>query len=96
MKAPVERYEQQLLEALRAFLRREPACVLLRESEEWAQFWALTAQQKVLPMAADALAPGLGAGGGDSAFAAVRRIKLRLCGGAPHQIPPLEMLVVCE
>ena len=73
MKAPVERYEQQLLEALRAFLRREPARVLLRESEEWAQLWTLAAQQKVLPMAADALAPGLGAGGGDSAFAAARK-----------------------
>ena len=85
MKAPVERYEQQLLEALRAFLRREPACVLLRESEEWAQFWALTAQQKVLPMAADALAPGLGAGSGDSAFAAVRKTAVQTMAMQLHR-----------
>ena len=85
MKAPVERHEQQLMEALRAFLRREPACVLLRESEEWAQFWALTAQQKVLPMAADALAPGLGAGGGDSAFAAVRKTAVQTMAMQLHR-----------
>ena len=81
----MERYEQQLMEALRAFLRREPACVLLRESEEWAQFWALTAQQKVLPMAADALAPGLGAGSGDSAFAAVRKTAVQTMAMQLHR-----------
>ena len=47
MKAPVEQYERQLLEALRAFLRSEPARVLLTEQADWAQLWELAAQQKV-------------------------------------------------
>ena len=73
MKAPVERYEQQLLEALRAFLQSEPARLLLTEKEEWARLWEAAAQQKVLPMAADALAPALRTGGGEAILAAVRK-----------------------
>lgn len=73
MKAPVEQYERQLLEALRAFLRSEPARVLLTEQADWARLWELAAQQKVLPMAADALAPALRTGGGEANLAAVRK-----------------------
>ena len=73
MKAPVEQYERQLLEALLAFLRSEPARVLLTEQADWAQLWELAAQQKVLPMAADALAPALRSGGGEANLTAVRK-----------------------
>lgn len=69
----MERYEQQLLEALRAFLQSEPARLLLTEKEEWARLWEAAAQQKVLPMAADALAPALRTGGGEAILAAVRK-----------------------
>ncbi|MCI6319906.1 MAG: hypothetical protein MR803_00925 [Clostridiales bacterium] len=62
----MEQYERQLLEALRAFLRSEPARVLLTEQADWSRLWELAAQQKVLPMAADALAPALRTGGGTS------------------------------
>lgn len=44
----MEQYERQLLEALRAFLRSEPARVLLTEQADWAQLWELAAQQKPL------------------------------------------------
>lgn len=51
----MERQEIQLLASLRAFLREEPSPVLLQNPEEWAALWKLAAEQKVLPMTADAL-----------------------------------------
>ncbi|MDY3281462.1 nucleotidyltransferase domain-containing protein [Dysosmobacter sp.] len=51
----MERHEQQLLEALRAFLRNGAPEVLLTDDGERQRFWALAAEQKVLPMAAEAL-----------------------------------------
>lgn len=51
----MDRHEQQLLEALRAFLQNGAPEVLLTAPEEWQRFWTLVAEQKVLPMAAEAL-----------------------------------------
>lgn len=51
--------EQQLLEGLRAFLAGRSGRILLRRREDWSRLWLLAAQQKVLPMAADALLPAL-------------------------------------
>lgn len=52
----MEQYEQQLLEALRASLRGQDAAAALRGEEAWRRLWELAAQQKVLSLAADALA----------------------------------------
>ena len=51
----MERHQQQLLEALRAFLQNGTPEVLLTADGEWQRFWALAAEQKVLPIAAEAL-----------------------------------------
>ena len=51
--------KRQLLEALRAFLRQEPAAQLLTDPADWQRLWQLASEQKVLPMAADVLAPVL-------------------------------------
>lgn len=51
--------KRQLLEALRAFLRQEPATQLLTDPADWQRLWQLASEQKVLPMAADVLAPVL-------------------------------------
>lgn len=51
----MEQEKQQLLTALRAFLRQEAADVQSMSPEEWGRLWSLAAEQKVLPMAADVL-----------------------------------------
>lgn len=51
--------KQQLLEALRAFLRQEPAAQLVTDPADWQRLWQMASEQKVLPMAADVLAPVL-------------------------------------
>ena len=47
----MEQYEQQLLAAVGAFLRREPSPVLLTESADWVRLWRLAGEQSVLPIA---------------------------------------------
>lgn len=76
----MERYEQQLLEGLRAFLRREPARPLLQDTEDWEKLWRLADQQKVLAMAADALVPVLGGNRDPMAAAVLRRAAEDMAG----------------
>lgn len=74
----MERYERQLLEGLGAFLRRESARPLLKDTADWEKLWRLADQQKVLAMAADALVPVLGRG--DMASAVLRRAAEDMAG----------------
>lgn len=52
-------YEQQMLDSLRSFLQGQPAEITLTKEEDWQKLWSLCAEQKVLPMVLDALAPTL-------------------------------------
>lgn len=52
-------HEQQLMIALQSFLWGTKPDLVLTTKAEWDVFWQLTQQQKVMPMAADALLPQL-------------------------------------
>lgn len=74
----MEAYEHQLLEGLRAFLQCGPAALELTDRADWERLWRLARQQKVLPMAADALCPPMRAAGADDAvLRAVRQEAVR-------------------
>lgn len=73
----MEQYEQQLLEALRASLRGQDAAAALRGEEAWRRLWELAAQQKVLSLAADALASRRPGDGGVCLPPAVRQAAAR-------------------
>lgn len=80
----MQNWERQLLEALRAFLTQAPAPILLTEDADWQRFWTLCQEQKVLPMAADVLAPALTQAGLSPAF--LPAVRAQALGSAAAQL----------
>ncbi|MBM6870268.1 nucleotidyltransferase family protein [Pseudoflavonifractor phocaeensis] len=55
----MEAYQLQLLEGIKGALTGQPCPVTLERPEDWQALWRLAGEQKVIPLAMDALAPAL-------------------------------------